>query len=207
MRVRLNTRLMGDSALLIDVEDAQAAQFLFEAVRRQSLKGIYALIPAYNTLLVEFDPLKFDVMKLISRLPQIISGSAFPIETSSHEIQVAYNGEDLDEVARVSGLIVADVIEIHSTTVYTVAFLGFAPGFPYLVGMDTRLHLPRLKSPRTQVPAGAVAIAGEFCGIYPQATPGGWRVLAHTDAVLFDIAWPMPALLKPGDKVRFHPLP
>jgi len=202
----MNTRFVGDSALLMDTENAQAAQQLRAAIHRQSLKGLRELVPACNTLLVEFDPLEFDVMQFIRRLPQFLKTPPLRDLVREHDIEVTYNGEDLKEVARVTGLSVIEVIQCHSAATYTVAFLGFAPGFPYLAGLDPKLQMPRLKSPRTQVPAGAVAIADEFSGVYPQATPGGWRILGHTNTVLFDVSRPTPALLMPGDIVHFRPL-
>jgi len=202
----MNTRFVGDSALLVDTENAQAAQQLRTVIHRQSLRGLRELVPAYNTLLVEFYPLEFDVMQFIRRLPQFLKTSPLHDLVREHDIAVTYNGEDLKEVARVTGLNIIEVIQCHSAPTYTVAFLGFAPGFPYLVGLDPKLRMPRLQSPRIRVPAGTVAIADEFSGVYPQATPGGWRILGHTNTVLFDVSRPTPVLLMPGDTVRFRPL-
>ncbi len=202
----MTTRFVGDSALLVDTENVQTAQQLCAVIHRQSLKGLRELVPAYNTLLVEFDPLEFDVMQFIRRLPQILKAPPLRGLVREHDIEVTYNGEDLEEVARMTGLSILEVIQCHSAATYTVAFLGFAPGFPYLTGLDPKLRMPRLKSPRTQVPVGAVAIADEFSGIYPQATPGGWRILGHTNTVLFDVSRPTPVLLMPGDTVHFRPL-
>jgi 5-oxoprolinase (ATP-hydrolysing) subunit B len=122
------------------------------------------------------------------------------------EIAVRYDGEDLANVAARLGLDVAEVIALHAAPTYTVACLGFSRGFPYLDGLDPVLRLPRRDSPRARVPAGAVAIAADQAGIYPQPMPGGWHVLGHTDAVLFDETAEPPALLAPGDQVRFVPL-
>jgi KipI family sensor histidine kinase inhibitor len=122
------------------------------------------------------------------------------------EVAVRYDGEDLPDVAARLGLEVAEVIARHAAPTYTVACLGFSRGFPYLEGLDPALRLPRRDSPRPRVPAGAVAIAADQAGIYPQAMPGGWHVLGRTDAVLFDEAVQPPALLAPGDRVRFVPL-
>ncbi len=202
----MTTRFVGDSALLVDTENVQTAQQLCAVIHRQSLKGLRELVPAYNTLLVEFDPLEFDVMQFIRRLPQFLKAPPLRGLVREHDIEVTYNGEDLEEVARMTGLSILEVIQCHSAATYTVAFLGFAPGFPYLTGLDPKLRMPRLKSPRTQVPVGAVAIADEFSGIYPQATPGGWRILGHTNTVLFDVSRPTPVLLMPGDTVHFRPL-
>jgi KipI family sensor histidine kinase inhibitor len=127
-------------------------------------------------------------------------------EGATHEIGVRYDGEDLGEVAERSGLAVDEVVARHAAPLYTVACLGFSRGFPYLEGLDPALHLPRRGSPRARVPAGSVAIAADLTGIYPRATPGGWHLLGTTDVVLFDEAAEPPALLAPGDRVRFVPL-
>ncbi|MGH8363006.1 MAG: 5-oxoprolinase subunit PxpB [Gammaproteobacteria bacterium] len=203
----MNLRFVGDSALLIALPDSAAAQHLRRVLLAEHVAGVRELVPGYDTLLAEFDPLVLDADKLLYRLPKLME---HPLRTSQgreHEIELRYDGADLEAVARLTGLETMEVVRRHSAPNYSVAFLGFAPGFPYLVGLDPTLRVPRLKSPRTRVPAGSVAIAGEFAGIYPQATPGGWRVLGHTDAVLFDATRAQPVLLLPGDKVRFRPLP
>jgi KipI family sensor histidine kinase inhibitor len=120
---------------------------------------------------------------------------------------VHYAGADLAAAARRLHMDPAELVRRHTLPVYTVAFLGFAPGFPYLTGLDPALQLPRRTDPRLQVPAGSVALAGEFCGIYPQATPGGWNVIGHCEVRLFDPARAQPALLAPGDRVRFKATP
>ena len=122
------------------------------------------------------------------------------------EIAVRYDGEDLPDVAARLGLDVAEVVARHAAPTYTVACLGFSRGFPYLEGLDPALRVPRRNSPRARVPVGAVAMAADQAGIYPQAMPGGWHLLGTTDAVLFDEAAEPPALLAPGDRVRFVPL-
>lgn len=203
----MNIRFVGDAALLLDTEDFRAAQQWREAIHRQGLPGILELVPGYDTLLMEFDPLKFDADKFVRRLPKLIQNSSYFKAGHEHQIDVQYFGDDMAEVARLTGFGIEEVIRRHSGVTYTVAFLGFAPGFPYLIGLDPKLRVPRLKSPRTKVPAGAVAIADEFTGIYPQATPGGWRVLGRTETVLFDSSRAAPALLMPGDNVHFRPVP
>ncbi|MGH8282360.1 MAG: 5-oxoprolinase subunit B family protein [Gammaproteobacteria bacterium] len=203
----MNIRFVGDSALLLEVENSCAAQQCREALYRQSLSGILELVPGLDTLLVEFDPLRLDAAKFARRLPKLMQNLPLPAEAREHIIEVRYQGEDLEDVARMTDLDVAEVVRCHAAATYTVTFLGFAPGFPYLAELDPKLRVPRLKSPRTRVPAGAVAIADEFSGIYPRATPGGWRVLGHTGALLFDAARAAPALLMPGDKVHFRVVP
>lgn len=203
----MNIRFFGDSALLVEVTDSAAAQQLRRALLDAGIAGMCELIPGYHTLLIEFDPLILDTAKLLRRLPKLSEHASSAWEGREHEIGVGYDGEDLEEVARLTGLETTEVIRRHCAPLYSVAFLGFAPGFPYLSGLDPKLRVPRLKTPRTRVMAGSVAIADEFAGIYPQATPSGWRVLGHTDAVLFDSSRVQPAFLMPGDKVRFRPLP
>jgi len=122
-----------------------------------------------------------------------------------HEIEVRYGGPDLGEVARLHGVAERDVVERHAAASYTVGFLGFSPGFAYLIGLPESLATPRLATPRTRVPAGAVAIGGAFTAVYPRATPGGWRIIGQADVTLFDLDADPPARLLPGDHVRFVP--
>ncbi|NBH03382.1 5-oxoprolinase subunit PxpB, partial [Amycolatopsis sp. SID8362] len=119
-------------------------------------------------------------------------------------LDVVYDGEDLDLIAADAGISADAVVELHTEAVYTVAFTGFAPGFGYLTGLPEPLRQPRLESPRTRVPAGSVGLAGEFTGVYPRESPGGWRLLGHTSATLFDPHADPPALFAPGDRVRFR---
>src|SRR5262249_44702012 len=125
------------------------------------------------------------------------------------DIPVCYEAEhapDLESIARAHDLSVDDAIKIHSSASYGVSFLGFTPGFPYLTGLPEILATPRLSTPRKRVPAGSVAIGGAQAGIYPFATPGGWRIVGRTPLVLFDLERELPALLSPGDLVRFVPI-
>ncbi|HET7396453.1 MAG TPA: allophanate hydrolase subunit 1 [Gammaproteobacteria bacterium] len=203
----MNIRLLGDSALLVELPDFKVAQALRHEICASAWQGILELVPGYNSLLIETDPLKLDVERLATRIQKFATGSLFLPVPNEHEFAVRYDGPDLQAVAEVTGLTIAEVIGRHSASTYTVAFLGFAPGFPYLVGLDPALQVARLKTPRTRVPAGAVAIADQFAGIYPQATPGGWRLLGSTAAKLFDASRDTPALLAPGDRVRFRAMP
>ena len=119
------------------------------------------------------------------------------------EIAVHYDGPDLAEVAALTGLDVDEVVSAHTGRPWLVGFAGFAPGFAYLVGGDPRLDVPRRGTPRTRVPAGSVGLAGEFSGIYPRSSPGGWQLIGRTDQVLWDLDRDPPALLRPGMRVRF----
>jgi KipI family sensor histidine kinase inhibitor len=125
-----------------------------------------------------------------------------------HEIPVRYGGDDgpdLTDVAAHRGLTEDDVAALHAGATYTVGFIGFSPGFPYLLGMPDTLATPRLATPRTRIPAGSVGIGGSYTGIYPQATAGGWRLIGRTDHVLFDAGRSPPAMLAAGATVRFVP--
>jgi KipI family sensor histidine kinase inhibitor len=119
-------------------------------------------------------------------------------------IDVVYAGADLDEVAELTGLSRRDVIAAHTETPWRVGFAGFAPGFAYLVGGDERLNVPRRSEPRTKVPVGSVGLAGEFSGVYPRESPGGWQLIGRTDADLWDVDREQPALLTPGQWVQFR---
>lgn len=203
----MNLRPMGDSALLVETRDSTEAQSLRRALLAESPAGVVQLVPGHRSLLVVTDPLVTDLDALAIRLPELLRTPAPARAAKSHEVPVSYGGEDLDSAAKLLGMPAEEVVRRHSAAIYTVAFLGFAPGFPYLTGLDPKLEMPRLATPRTRSPEGAVAVAGEFTGIYPQATPGGWRVLGRVHLKLFDAAREPPALFAPGDQVRFKVLP
>lgn len=130
-------------------------------------------------------------------------GAGAPSTESVVEVPVRYDGPDLDEVARLTGLTREEVVDAHTRSAWRVGFGGFAPGFAYLVGGDQRLRVPRRDEPRTAVPAGAVALAGEFSAVYPRSSPGGWQLIGQTDLVMWDVDRDPPALLTPGTAVRF----
>ena len=173
------------------------------------------LVPAYASLAlfvdasspgIDGDPLA-EAERWIAGLPGTHAADP-PGGGRLHEIGVRYGGEqgpDLEAVAEHAGLSPRDVIALHAEPEYRVAMLGFAPGFPYLLGLDPRLAMPRLATPRQRVEGGSVGIGGAQAGIYPRPGPGGWRIIGRTDAVLFDPARDRPSLLAPGDRVRFVP--
>ncbi|WP_456697958.1 5-oxoprolinase subunit B family protein [Aeromicrobium sp. P5_D10] len=189
----MNVRPYGDRALLIDCEDLTQAQAWFAA-----LDGQAEVVLGARTVLVR------------GALPEIralIAGTR-PRPPAGDpgitiEIPVNYDGPDLDEVARLTGLSVEEIVVAHTGTVWTVAFGGFAPGFSYLVGGDRRLAVPRRSTPRTAVPSGAVGLAGGFSGIYPRESPGGWQLIGHTTVQLWNSRREPPALLTAGSHVRF----
>jgi len=160
-------------------------------------------VPAARTVLVVLDrpPAEADAAAL-RRLPldPVADRSGAP----EVELPVVFDGPDLAEVAELTGRPVRAVVETLTSTEFTVAFGGFAPGFGYLTGLPPELHVPRRATPRTRVPAGSVGLAGPFAGAYPRSSPGGWQLVGRTDAVLFDVDRDPPALLVPGTRVRFR---
>ena len=196
----MRLRRAGRHGVLVEVDDLTTVHRLAAAAR--TLPGVVDVVPGYRTVLVVVeDPAGLDAVR--TALPALPLPPAEESAGRLVELPVVYDGEDLEEVARLTGLSRAEVVRRHTVPEYLVAFLGFAPGFPYLVGLDPALHVPRRATPRTSVPAGSVGLAGDQTGVYPRATPGGWQLLGRTDAVLFDAAREPPALLAPGDRLRF----
>ncbi len=196
-------RRAGEAALLIEVDDFTTAQRVRTCLLRARIPGVRELVPGLRSLLLVADPLAVDLDELAAKLPAWDYGEAATIPGRDVDIPIHYDGPDLDATANLTGLHRDELIERHAASTYTVAFLGFSPGFPYLVGLDPRLQVPRLDTPRTRVPAGSVAMAGDMTAIYTRATPGGWRILGHTDLALFSPHRHPPALLAPGDRVHF----
>jgi len=181
-----------------------AARALTDEIKAGLFPEVADVVPGARTLLVELIPGAEPSEALVRALASDVALPQ-PRAGRRHEISVTYDGEDLAQVATSCRMRPQDVVELHSGAEYTVAFIGFQPGFPYLLGLPEELAVPRLASPRVKVPAGSVAIAQEYTGIYPDATPGGWRLIGRTEIVLFDPASTPPALLQPGDVVRFVP--
>jgi KipI family sensor histidine kinase inhibitor len=193
----------GDRALLVDVPDLAAVAAVRLALERSPLPGQQELVAAARTVLVVLDrlPTANDAAALRGLA---LEPAAAPVEAPGIDLPVAFDGPDLAEVAELAGRSVPALVETLTSTEFTVAFAGFAPGFAYLTGLPPELHVPRRATPRTRVPAGSVGLAGPFAGAYPQASPGGWQLVGRTDAVLFDVDRNPPALLAPGVRVRFR---
>ncbi len=195
-------RFNGDAGYLVEVPSSARALAVCAALAASGLP--VTARPGLRSVLVEPAPgARPPTAAQVRHVVGTAGAAAEPVPGRRHEIAVRYDGEDLDEVARRTGLSVADVVARHLAPLYTVACLGFSRGFPYLEGLDPALRLPRRDVPRPRVPAGSVAIAADQTGIYPRGTPGGWHLLGTTDAVLFDETAEPPALLAPGDRVRF----
>jgi inhibitor of KinA len=181
------------------------------ALRRQNRPEITDLIPAYSSLLVCYNPVKISYSQIHSHLQELLDAPDHfePQAPKLVEIPTHYGGEsgpDLRFISKRSGLSEDQVIDLHTTVIYRVYMLGFVPGFAYLGSVPKEIATPRLETPRTRVPSGSVGIAGRQTGIYPIESPGGWRLVGRTDLKLFDPTQSLPALLRPGDRVRFVPI-
>jgi KipI family sensor histidine kinase inhibitor len=194
-----------DGALLVDYpgldDDAanRAAQSLSSALVAKTPAGVLDWVPAARTLLVLYEPATIDRPALSEALTRAATDAVLPLPREVR-VPVLYDGPDLDAVAQRCGLNRAGLIRRHTGARYRVAFIGFAPGFPYLEGLPSELHTPRLSTPRTRVPAGSVAIADRYAGIYPASLPGGWNLLGRTSLRIFDGE----PLLQAGDSVTFE---
>ena len=192
-------RYSSDQSLFLDTAPANVN---LDTLAR--IPGVVNLHPAYESILIVLDPLVTTHEAVQQAAAAAASASLGPHR--NYEIPIHYRGPDLESVARFHSLSQETVIELHASAEYTVAFLGFVPGFAYLAGLPAALHTPRLPSPRKEVPAGSLGIAGDQTGIYPLATPGGWQLIGHTSLELFNAASTPMSLLQPGDRVRFIPV-
>lgn len=203
----------GEHAVLAEVGGLDEVEALRAAVRARVDAGsgpwgaVVDVVPGARTLLVSTrsaDALG-GLREALGHLVSEVDGAGTPPPVTGREVEMAvvYDGPDLAAVAEHTGLSAREVVAAHTGMPWRVAFGGFAPGFAYLVGGDSRLAVPRLDRPRAVVPAGSVALAGEFCGVYPRESPGGWQIVGRTDALLWDVSRERAALLHPGDSVRF----
>ncbi len=194
----MELRRVGRDALLVEVPDALAALAVYDEARR---RGVLAsdIVPAARTVL-------FDGVPDVDALDRSVRD--WDVTTSAPagelvEVPTTYDGEDLDDVARLWEMTRDEVVGTHTSTELVVAFCGFAPGFAYCTGLPEHLAVPRLDSPRSRVPAGSVGLAGPFTGVYPTPSPGGWRLIGRTELSLWDPDADPPATLPPGTRVRF----
>ena len=212
---------VNNSAFLIELADLEETLALFDRLQQEirrgeknlqdqekfqsqdNLQAIVEIIPAARTLLVTFDPLLADETTLETKIAGLKLEKGQQKSGKLVEIPVVYDGEDLEDVATLLKIDREEVIRRHTESHYQVAFCGFAPGFAYLTGGDPLFNVPRRASPRKSIPAGSVALAGKFGGVYPQPSPGGWQLIGRTDVKMFDLDRDPPSLLKPGDRVHF----
>jgi KipI family sensor histidine kinase inhibitor len=204
-------RAVGDQGVLIELNDNVAVHAVAAAAHERFGDRLTEVVPGHRTLLLvsPVESVRPDFSELasvaVAACGAAADGPADQPDASVTTIPVRYDGEDLAAIAQALELDRERVIELHCQAAYTVAFMGFAPGFPYLVGLPPELELPRRDVPRLEVPAGSVAVAAAYCGIYPRASPGGWNLLGRTEITLFDPGRERPAMLAPGDRVRFEP--
>lgn len=207
----------GDSALLIELDEKITPEInarvhaLDRQMHENPLKGAREWVPGYSSILVIYDPLVRHFTEIETWILDCLKISSTEAIGSKKEIliPVYYGGEmgpDLDFVAAYHQISSEEVVRRHSEVLYRVGMMGFTPGFAYLMGLDQTLATPRLDTPRTEVPAGSVGIAGEQTGIYPIASPGGWQIIGWTEKKLFDPNQAPYFLLSPGDLVRFIPV-
>jgi len=199
----------GDHALLLDFDGTDEVLAWSEALREADLIGVLDVVPASRSVLLKLAGPRYQAatrarLEKLRVAPMVAAAPPAAEGRADVTIDVVYDGEDLDEVGRLTGLSRDQVVALHTAAPMRVGFGGFSPGFAYLVGGDPRLQVPRRAEPRTRVPIGSVGLAGEFSGIYPRESPGGWQLIGHTDAVLWDVERDPPALLVPGSTVQFR---
>jgi KipI family sensor histidine kinase inhibitor len=193
-----------DSGLLVELGGLDAVQALHAALKADLPAGVTDLVPAARTLLLQLDPQHADVIEIervvrAARLPGRVRHEQEPVR-----IPVTYGGEDLNAVAQLTGLTEREVVAAHTGSEWRVSFTGFTPGFGYLSGGSPMLVVPRRAESRVRIPAGSVALAGSFSGIYPRESPGGWQLIGHTEVETWHPDRDPPAVLTPGTRVRFQ---
>ncbi|GAB3543022.1 hypothetical protein GCM10027403_36610 [Arthrobacter tecti] len=204
----MRVRPFGDRALLLEVESIDAVLRLYRALEVRPA-GVVDVVPAARTVLITYEPRRLaqdSILEWVRAQDQNDDDDGAPLPRREVILEVDYSGPDLPEVASTLGISAEEVVELHTASTWTAAFTGFAPGFAYLVTDHARLKVPRRESPRTSVPAGSVGLAGEFSGVYPRQSPGGWQLIGRTDAELWNPSAQAPALLEPGCTVRFRVL-
>jgi KipI family sensor histidine kinase inhibitor len=193
----------GTTALLVELDHLDDVLALYAALEHDRPAGVVDVVPAARTILVVTDP----EITSLSSVAQAVQRSTPRAERfdsdDSLEIPVRYDGEDLDEAAQLLGCDSQELVRRHTAAQWTVAFCGFMPGFGYLVSHGWTTQVPRRPSPRTKVPSGSVALAGEFSGVYPRESPGGWQLIGRSTLTMFDPSRDPAALLRPGTRVRF----
>ena len=199
----LAVRPVGTTAVLAELSGLHDVLALQALLLEEPLPGQVDVLAAAETVMV-----KADSPAAARRMPSLLLGMDLTVQSHAEgklvQIDTVYDGEDLAEVARLTGLSAHGVIAAHTGQIWTVAFGGFAPGFGYMVGENQVLEVPRRSSPRTAVPAGSVALAGNYSAVYPRKSPGGWQLIGRTAAHMWDLSREQPALAAPGDRVQFR---
>lgn len=207
----------GDSTLTVYFENKidpsvnRQVCTLSDSIKENPIKGVTELLPTFNALTVFYDPFKISSSSLERKIRKRLGNSVGDSNGKKRifVIPVCYDDEfalDINNVCEHNSLTRDEVVKIHSSSDYLIYMLGFLPGFAYLGGLDKRLHTPRLKSPRTEIPAGSVGIGGNQTGMYPLASPGGWQIIGKTPLHLFDAERENPIFYSAGDYIRFKPI-
>jgi KipI family sensor histidine kinase inhibitor len=192
-----------DDAVLVELDDLDETLSLVASLEAEPIAGVVDLVPGARTLLIAFRPSAVSAADLAAQVRARPLDAVRSVDAPLRRVPVRYDGEDLAEVAELLGVSADEVVRRHTSAEYTVAFVGFAPGFAYLTGGDPLFDVPRRSSPRTRIPAGSVALAGTYSGVYPRESPGGWQLIGTTDLPMWDLGRERPAFLEPGDRVRF----
>ena len=201
MSASIDLRLVGERAVLVELAGNATVRKLARAARSE-LAGLEDVVAGHETVLLVWEPGRRPPADLTVRLADLLGRAAREAAPAVVELPVVYDGPDLAAVAHACELSPEEVVRRHAAATYEVGFLGFAPGFAYLLGGDPVLRPPRRDSPRERVPARALAIAGEYSAIYPSASPGGWNLIGTAQLDPFDLERTPPALLQTGGRVR-----
>jgi 5-oxoprolinase (ATP-hydrolysing) subunit B len=199
----LQLRPAGDRAVLAELPGNASVRKLVAAVRRE-VAGLEEVVAGHASVLLIWEPGRTPPADLYERVAGVLAARHRDPEPRAITLDVRYDGPDLAAVAAACGLSAEEVVRRHEAAQYEVGFVGFSPGFAYLLGGDPLLRPARRASPRTRVPAGTLAIAGEYSAVYPTSSPGGWHLIGTVDDVLFDLARDEPTLLTTGTRVRFR---
>jgi KipI family sensor histidine kinase inhibitor len=194
----------GSTALLVELDGLDDVLALYAALSDSPPDGVVDVVPAARTVLLVTDPARTTLSAVAEAVRRTTPRPGGRAASDTVELPVHYDGADLAELAGLLQLTPDALVARHTGSDWTVAFCGFAPGFGYLTQPGTAWDVPRRATPRTRVPAGAVALAGEFSGVYPRESPGGWQLIGRTDVAVFDLARDPAALLRPGTRVRFR---
>ena len=193
----------GTVSLLLELDDLDEVLATYTALVQDPPKGVLDIVPAALTVLLVTDPAETSLAEVWRAVRQLKPQYDRRAMGELVEIPVTYDGEDLEDTARLLGYDVPELIRRHTAEEWTVAFCGFAPGFGYLTSATQEWDVPRRSSPRTKVPTGSVALGGRFTGVYPRESPGGWQLIGRTGLAMFDLSREPPALLRPGNRGRF----
>jgi KipI family sensor histidine kinase inhibitor len=193
----------GTTALLVELDSLDEVLALHATLVERRLEGVVDIVPAARTVLLVTDPAATSLSSVEAAVKRMAPRPHHRTVGDVVDIPVTYDGADLEEVAELVGRTPAEIVRRHTAHEWTVAFCGFAPGFGYLVQTSGHWDVPRRQSPRTRVPAGSIALAGQFTGVYPRESPGGWQLIGRTEVTVFDLSRDPAALLRPGIRVRF----